>query len=157
MEKMTDSIQHKLKQFAADSRLTSVVPLCSEAPLFDINALGDWTYLGTSLPAKFAKLFASILHCIDDEYFLITPVEKVRVRVEDAPLLIVDFERAQPHSLLNVRTSIETQHHKVDIKQMKLTDDSVYLPLERGLWGKLGRACYYNFVNEFNLSDLDGE
>lgn len=157
MEKMTDSIQHTLKQFAADSKLTSVAPLCSEVPLFDINALGDWTYLGTSLPAKFAKLFASILHCIDDEYFLITPVEKVRVRVEDAPLLIVDFERAQLHSLLNVRTSIETQHHKVDIKQMKLTDDSVYLPLERGLWGKLGRACYYNFVNEFNLSDLDEE
>ncbi|WP_372932148.1 DUF1285 domain-containing protein [Shewanella putrefaciens] len=157
MEKTTDSIQHTLKQFAADNRLTSVAPLCSEVPLFDINALGDWTYLGTSLPAKFAKLFASILHCIDDEYFLITPVEKVRVRVEDAPLLIVDFERAQPHSQLNVKTSIETQHPNIDIKQMKLTNDSVYLPLERGLWGKLGRACYYNFVNEFNLSDLNEE
>lgn len=155
MEKMTDSIEHTLKQFAADSALTTTTRLCSDIPLFDINALGDWTYLGTSLPAKFAKLFASILHCIDDEYFLITPVEKVRVQVEDAPLLIVDFERAQPHSLLNVSTSIDTLHHNVDIKQMKLTDDSVYLPLERGLWGKLGRACYYNFVNEFNLSDLN--
>lgn len=155
MEKMTDSIQHTLKQFAADSALTTTTPLCSDIPLFDINALGNWTYLGTSLPAKFAKLFASILHCIDDEYFLITPVEKVRVQVEDAPLLIVDFERALPHSLLNVSTSIDTLHHNVDIKQMKLTDDSVYLPLERGLWGKLGRACYYNFVSEFNLSDLN--
>ncbi|MGL5047279.1 MAG: DUF1285 domain-containing protein [Shewanella sp.] len=155
MEKMTDSIQHTLIQFAADSGLTTAAPLCSDVPLFDINAQGDWAYLGSSLPIKFARLFASILHCIDDEYFLITPVEKVRVRVEGAPLIIVDFERAQFHSQLNVKTSIETEHYKVDIKKMKLTDDSVFLPLERGLWGKLGRACYYNFVNEFNLSDLD--
>ncbi|MCL1089309.1 DUF1285 domain-containing protein [Shewanella profunda] len=157
MEKMTDSIHHTLKKFAANSALTTTAPLCSDAPLFEINALGDWTYLGSSLPAKFAKLFASILHCIDEEYFLITPVEKVRVWVEDAPLLIVDFERVQSQMRLNVKTSIETEHHNIDIKQMKLTDDSVYLPLERGLWGKLGRACYYNFVNEFNLSALGEE
>lgn len=39
MEKMTDSIQHTLKQFAADSALTTTTPLCSDIPLFDINAL----------------------------------------------------------------------------------------------------------------------
>ncbi|GIU15946.1 DUF1285 domain-containing protein [Shewanella glacialipiscicola] len=156
MEQITQSIQHTLKQLASDSVLTTA-PLCSEVPLFNINALGDWTYLGTSLPTKFAKLFASILHCIESEYFLITPVEKVRVQVEDAPLLIIDFEPSQCHTWLDVRTSIETEHHHIDIKQMKLTEDSIYLPLERGLWGKLGRACYYNFVNEFNLSDLDEE
>ncbi|MGI2064790.1 DUF1285 domain-containing protein [Shewanella sp. MF08487] len=156
MEKVTQSIQHTLKQLVVDNAFITA-PLCSEVPLFNINALGDWTYLGTSLPTKFAKLFASILHCVECEYFLITPVEKVRVQVEDVPLLIIDFEPLKLNTLLDVRTSIETEHHRIDIKKMKLTNDSIYLPLERGLWGKLGRACYYNFVNEFNLSDLDEE
>ena len=69
--------------------------------------------------------------------------------------MIVDFERGTDPAYLQVKTSIDTEHQILDINRMKLTDFGIYLPLERGLWGKLSRACYYNFVNEFNLSDLE--
>lgn len=161
MDKLTNSEQQTLEQLALNiaspksAVLTEVVPLCSEVALFNIQETGDWQYQGSALPIKFAKLFAGILHCIEDEHFLITPVEKVRVTVTDVPLVIVDFERGPDPAYLQVKTSIDTEHQILDIHRMKLTDFGIYLPLERGLWGKLSRACYYNFVNEFNLADLE--
>jgi hypothetical protein len=156
MDKLTHSEQQALEQLALNiASPTSAVPLCSEVALFNIQVTGDWQYQRTALPVKFAKLFAGILHCIEDEHFLITPVEKVRVTVADVPLVIVDFERGPDPAHLQVKTSIDTEHQIFDISRMKLTDFGIYLPLERGLWGKLSRACYYNFVNEFNLSDLE--
>ncbi|EGM69761.1 DUF1285 domain-containing protein [Shewanella sp. HN-41] len=161
MDKLTNSKQQTLEQLALNivsptsSMLSEGIPLCREVALFNIQVTGDWLYQGTALPMKFAKLFAGILHCIEDEHFLITPVEKVRVTVVDVPLVIVDFERGTDPAYLQVKTSIDTEHQILDINRMKLTDFGIYLPLERGLWGKLSRACYYNFVNEFNLSDLE--
>lgn len=159
MDKLTHSEQQALEQLALNiaspSAVLREVPLCSEVALFNIQVTGDWQYQRTALPVKFAKLFAGILHCIEDEHFLITPVEKVRVTVADVPLVIVDFERGPDPAYLQVKTSIDTEHQIFDISRMKLTDFGIYLPLERGLWGKLSRACYYNFVNEFNLSDLE--
>lgn len=159
MDKLTHSEQQVLDQLAlnivtpATSVSSHVIPLCSEAALFHIQVTGDWQYQGTALPRKFAKLFASILHSIEDEHFLITPVEKVRVTVADVALMIVDVERGPDPAYLQVKTSIDTEHQHIDINRVKLTDFGIYLPLERGLWGKLSRACYYNVVNEFNLSD----
>ncbi|PJN92657.1 DUF1285 domain-containing protein, partial [Amaricoccus sp. HAR-UPW-R2A-40] len=41
--------------------------------------------------AALARLFASILKREGDSYFLVTPVEKVGIRVDDAPFVAVDF------------------------------------------------------------------
>lgn len=161
MDKLTKSEQQTLQQLALNivsptsSILTELIPLSTDTVLFNIQVTGDWLYQGTALPIKFARLFAGILHCIEGEHFLITPVEKLRVTVAHVPLVIVDFERGPDPAYLEVKSSIGTEHPILDVKRMKLTDFGIYLPLERGLWGKLSRACYYNFVNEFNLSDLE--
>ncbi|MFV0594303.1 DUF1285 domain-containing protein [Shewanella sp.] len=160
MEKHTENVIETLQEFinkpTQDETLALQTKLCSQTASFCIQLSGDWLYQGSPLPTKFAKLFASILHCIDGGYFLITPVEKVRLEVEDAPLVIVDFFKDETATGLILRTSIGTEHHIADYNRLKLTDFGIYLPLERGLWGKLSRACYYNFVNEFNLSDVEG-
>lgn len=157
MEKHTDNVIDTLQEFTnkptPDDVVTPPTARCSEVALFRIQLSGDWLYQNSPLPTKFAKLFASILHGIDGEHFLITPVEKVRVEVEDAPLVIVDYVKNDTAPSLMLKSSIGTEHWIADLKRLKLTDFGIYLPLERGLWGKLSRACYYNFVNEFNLSD----
>jgi hypothetical protein len=54
---------------------------------------GTWFYLGTPIGrAPLVKLFSSILKREGDDYFLVTPVEKVGIKVDDAPLLAVDFD-----------------------------------------------------------------
>lgn len=145
------------------------IPLCSDAPLFEIDAQGEWTYLDSPLPTKFARLFASILHCVDGTHLLITPVEKVVVSVIDAPLFVVDYQVdipcdppenvatadrvLSPNTRLTCTSSIGTQHTQIQASALRINDTGIYLPLSRGLWGKLNRACYYHFVNEFNLAE----
>ncbi len=53
---------------------------------------GTWFYLGTPIgrPAL-VKLFANILRRDGDAYVLVTPVEKVGIRVDDLPFVAVDF------------------------------------------------------------------
>lgn len=153
MEKQTENVIDALLEFTSKPKLDDVVApteLCSEVALFRILLSGDWLYQNSPLPPKFAKLFASILHCIDGEHFLITAAEKVRVEVVDAPLVIVDYLKHADAPMLTLKTSIGSEHRLADVNQLKLTDFGIYLPVERGLWAKLSRGCYYNFVNEFN-------
>ena len=67
-------------------------PFCGDLDM-EIRRDGTWFYLGTPIgrPAL-AKLFSSILRKDGDAYFLVTPVEKVGIRVEDAPFVAVDAE-----------------------------------------------------------------
>ncbi|WP_350431079.1 DUF1285 domain-containing protein [Shewanella sp. H8] len=128
-------------------------PLCSDDALFHIKANGDWLYLDSPLPAKFAALFSSILHCIDAEYFLITPVEKVKVTVEAYPLLLVDYQASPSDTHSNdeliFTSSIGTQLSAINVADIIVTDNGIYAPLVRGLVGQLNRACYYRYINEY--------
>ena len=67
-------------------------PFCGD---LDIRIARDglWYYLGTPIGRKrMVKLFSSILRKDGDDYFLVTPVEKVGIVVDDAPFVAVDFE-----------------------------------------------------------------
>ncbi|GGG69747.1 hypothetical protein GCM10011415_16530 [Salipiger pallidus] len=53
---------------------------------------GTWFYLGTPIGRfELVRLFSSILRKDGDDYFLVTPVEKVGITVEDAPFVATDF------------------------------------------------------------------
>ncbi len=62
-------------------------PFCGDIDM-RIAADGTWFYQKTPIgrPAL-VKLFASVLKRESDKYFLVTPVEKVGIVVEDAPFL----------------------------------------------------------------------
>ncbi len=54
---------------------------------------GTWFYLGTPIGRpELVRLFSTILRKDDGKYFLVTPVEKVGITVDDAPFVAVDFE-----------------------------------------------------------------
>ena len=67
-------------------------PFCGDLDI-RIARDGTWFYLGTPIGRpELVKLFSSILKKEGDAYFLVTPVEKVGIRVDDAPFVAVDFE-----------------------------------------------------------------
>jgi uncharacterized protein len=68
-------------------------PFCGDIDL-RIAADGTWFYLGTPIGRKaLTRLFASVLRReADGRFYLVTPVEKVGIRVDDAPLLAVGME-----------------------------------------------------------------
>ena len=54
---------------------------------------GTWFYLGTPIGRKpLVKLFSSIIRKDGEDYFLVTPVEKVGIVVDDAPFVAIDFD-----------------------------------------------------------------
>ncbi|MBW8185945.1 DUF1285 domain-containing protein [Shewanella nanhaiensis] len=134
------------------TQLTKETELCTQAVLFKIDSKGDWFYLEEPLPSKFARLFSSILYQIDGEYFLITPAEKLKVEVVDHPLVIVDYQRCNEVGI-DVVTSLGIMHKTSGIQDFDIKDEEITLTLERECTAKLGRACYYRFINEFILVD----
>jgi hypothetical protein len=60
-------------------------PFCGDLDI-RIARDGTWFYLGTPIGrAPLVRLFSTILRRDGAEYFLVTPVEKVGIRVDDAP------------------------------------------------------------------------
>ncbi len=75
-----------------------------------IAADGTWFYQKTPIgrPAL-VKLFASVLKREGDKYFLVTPVEKVGLMVEEAPFLAVELkvEHDARGQVLGFRTNVD--------------------------------------------------
>lgn len=66
-------------------------PYCGEIDI-RIARDGTWFHEGTPIGrAGLVKLFSGILKREGERYFLVTPVEKVGIRVDDAPFVAVDF------------------------------------------------------------------
>lgn len=67
-------------------------PFCGDIDMC-IRRDGTWVHEGRPIrrPAM-VKLFASILKREGDRHYLVTPVEKVGIQVQDCPFLVVDME-----------------------------------------------------------------
>jgi len=67
-------------------------PFCGDLDI-RIARDGSWHYLGSPIGRRpLVKLFASVLRKDEDgRHYLVTPVEKIGITVEDAPLLAVEM------------------------------------------------------------------
>src|SRR5256714_12275218 len=84
-------------------------PFCGDLDM-RIAADGTWYYLKTPIgrPAL-VKLFSSVLKREGEKFFLVTPVEKVGITVDDAPFTAVEMklEGEGVARVLNFRTNVE--------------------------------------------------
>ena len=120
-----------------------------------IAADGTWYYLKTPIgrPAL-VKLFASVLKREGDDYFLVTPVEKCGIAVEDAPFLAVELkvEGDAVRQVLSFRTNVDEwivcgpQHQLRFDPETGTGGLKPYLHVRRGLWAKVTRALFFDLV-----------
>lgn len=80
---------------AADGKLPPVErwspPDCGDIDMA-IGRDGRWSYMGSPIGREaLVRLFAGVLRREGERYVLVTPVEKVGIRVEDAPFLAVEM------------------------------------------------------------------
>ena len=129
-------------------------PFCGDLDM-RIARDGTWFYLGTPIgrPAL-VKLFSSILRLEEGRYFLVTPVEKVGIIVEDAPLHAVDFEisgagRAQ-NLVFTTRTGDEVTagpDHPLRIERdAQSGEPSPYVMVRAGLEARIDRKSFFRFA-----------
>lgn len=129
-------------------------PFCGDLDM-EIRRDGTWFYLGTPIgrPAL-VKLFSSILKREDGRYFLVTPVEKVGIRVEDAPFVAVDAEIAGTDA--GQRVTFTTQvgdtvtagpDHPIRVVRDPATGEPApYVMVRAGLEALIDRKTFYRLV-----------
>lgn len=121
-----------------------------------IDVRGDWYHEGGRIarPAL-VNLFASILRReADGQHYLVTPVEKWRIQVEDAPLLAIDMEVAGSGEAQRIVFVLNTERlialdadHPLTVGGQDRGEPRPYLQLERGLRARLSRALFYRLVD----------
>jgi uncharacterized protein len=126
---------------------------------------GTWYYQGTPIgrPAL-VKLFASILKREGEEYFLVTPVEKCGIVVDDAPFMAVEvrIDDGAAGRLLRFRTNVDDWvpcggDHPLRFEPEAATGGlKPYLHVRRGLWAKVSRALFFDLVELGEERDIDG-
>ncbi|MFT4814375.1 MAG: hypothetical protein ACI9WR_001688 [Paracoccaceae bacterium] len=121
-----------------------------------ISKNGVWFHEGTPIrrPAM-VKLFASILKLENDsDYFLVTPAEKVGIKVEDLPFLITEMEVSGvgADQLIEFTTSTDERFEvNLDHPVALSTASADGQPhptahVRSGLTGLISRAVYYRLV-----------
>ena len=139
-------------------------PFCGDLDM-RIASDGTWFYLGTPIgrPAL-VKLFASVLKREGDRYYLVTPVEKIGIQVEDAPFLAVEMnvEQTDDGPVLHFRTNVDDRvecgaEHALRFEPEAGTGGlKPYLHVRRDLWAKVTRTLFYDLVELGEERDIDG-
>jgi uncharacterized protein len=140
-------------------------PFCGDLDM-RIAADGTWFYLKTPIgrPAL-VKLFASVLKREDDKYFLVTPVEKCGIKVDDAPFLAVEMnvEEGANGRVLHFRTNVDDwvacgPQHPLRFEPERGTGGlKPYLHVRRDLWAKVTRALFFDLVELGEERDIAGK
>jgi uncharacterized protein len=139
-------------------------PYCGEIDM-RIASDGTWFYQKTPIgrPAM-VKLFASILKREDDCYFLVTPVEKCGIVVDDAPFLAVELRiiATDAGPLLRFRTNVDDwidcgADHRLRFEPEAETGGlKPYLHVRRDLWAKVTRALFFDLFERGEERMIDG-
>jgi uncharacterized protein len=138
-------------------------PFCGD---LDMRIAGDgtWFYLGTPIgrPAL-VRLFSTILKREDGKHFLVTPVEKVGIKVDDAPFLAVEMAKDADSRgpLLRFRTNVDDWvvcdgDHALRFEAAADGGMVPYLHVRADLWAKVTRALYYDLVDIGEERVVDG-
>jgi hypothetical protein len=138
-------------------------PFCGDLDM-RIAADGTWFYQGTPIgrPAL-VRLFSTILKREDGKHFLVTPVEKVGIRVDDAPFLAVEMQKqdGEQGRSLRFRTNVDdwVDCDAAHALRFEAADDgglTPYLHVRADLWAKVTRALYYDLVDMGEERVVDG-
>lgn len=127
---------------------------------------GTWYYLGSPIGRKpLVKLFSGILRRDGDDYFLVTPVEKVGIIVDDAPFVAIDFdvENPGPDQRLTFLTQVDDEatagpDHPIRVERDAETGEpSPYILIRTNLEALIDRKSFYRLVDLGVHSEIDGK
>ena len=121
----------------------------------EIRKDGSWWQDGVRFSReKLVRLFSTILRRDSDGYYLVTPHEKVVVKVEDAPFAGIRADRHEsggtPVILVTTNVgdvvAIGADHGLRTETDPATGEPSVYVHVRRGLEARLGRPSWYQLV-----------
>ena len=132
-------------------------PYCGEIDIH-IKANGDWYHEGSIFKRlALVKMFASVLikepavdaSNRDSDYFLVTPAEKVKIRVDDAPFVLTNWcWLDQQKNIMQVSTNLGDEfildkNHPLIVSG----EGNLYVTVRRNLVAKVHRNVYYQWAD----------
>jgi len=130
-----------------------------------IGADGTWFYQGTPIGRpSLVKLFASILKREGEKYYLVTPMEKCGIAVDDAPFMAVELQidDGATGRQLCFRTNVDEWVACGPDHPLRFEPDAAtgglkpYLHVRRDLWAKVTRAVFYELVDLGEAREVGG-
>mgnify|MGYP001800665257 FL=1 len=130
-------------------------PFCGDLDM-RIARDGTWFYQGTPIGRPgLVKLFSSILKREGGKYFLVTPVEKVGITVDDAPFVAIDFDAQGegPQQILRFVTHVDdmakagSAHPNRVARDPETAEPSHYILLRANLEALIDRKSFYRLVD----------
>lgn len=134
-------------------------PLCGDIGL-KIARDGTWFYQNSPiLRSGLVKLFASVLRRDADGHFLVTPVEKVPIEVEDAPFLAVELRKDGDRLIF--RTNLDDEvcadaEHPLRFEQDETGGLKPYVKVRGDLWALVTRALTFDLVDLMQVRQVNG-
>ncbi|MEL7345354.1 MAG: DUF1285 domain-containing protein [Pseudomonadota bacterium] len=136
-------------------------PFCGDLDI-RIARDGTWFYLGTPIGRpELVRLFSSILKREGDKYFLVTPVEKVGITVDDAPFVAVDFEAKE--GAITFETNVGDRatagpDQPIRVLRDPTTDEPTpYILIRANLEALIDRKSFYRLVDIGETDEVNGE
>jgi hypothetical protein len=137
-------------------------PFCGDIDM-RIAADGTWFYLNSPIGRKpLAQLFASVLRREEDgRYYLVTPVEKVGIRVDDAPFAAVRMSvsgagRAQAirfETNVDDEVTVDAAHPLRFAEEQGTGGLKPYVLVRPGLEALVSRALFYDLAAAGTVED----
>ena len=130
-------------------------PFCGDLDI-RIARNGTWYYLGTPIGRfELVKLFSSILKIEEGKYFLVTPVEKVGIKVDDAPFVAVDFNEIEitGKKALKFETQVGDEVvasviNPIRVERNAVSDEPApYIHIRNGLDALIDRKTFYRLID----------
>ncbi len=136
-------------------------PFCGDLDIH-IKRDGTWFYLGTPIGRpELVRLFSGVLRRDGDKYFLVTPVEKVGIKVDDVPFVAVDFDQDGEDLVFttNIGDSARagTEHPiRVEI-DAETGEPTPYVHIRADLEARIDRKSFYRLVDIGEHAPHDGD
>ena len=127
---------------------------------------GVWYYMGSPIGRMaMVQMFASVLRRdADGRYYLVTPVEKVGIKVDDAPFVAIEMkvENSGRQQILSFRTNVDdwvtvdaAHPLRVSLKPETL-EPAPYVRVRGRLEALINRAVFYDLVELCVDEPVDG-
>ena len=130
-------------------------PLCENVSM-RIDRSGKWYFMNSPIGRqRMVNLFSRVLRLDKEGYFLVTPVEKIHIKVEDKPFVIVDFEITEKNKdqVISFKTNTDdvfevNETHPLRVETKKTDNEpSPYVLVRKNLEGLISRNVFYRLVD----------
>lgn len=160
----SENILKQISQFSNQEKKLPPVELwdpdyCGEMDLV-IRSNGEWRHEGTPIGRKkLFQLFSTILKKEDDNYFLVTPVEKIGITVEWQPFVIIDFELVNTDGVTVFKFedncgNVIFLNNLNQLSYSRFNNEKLpIIKIRRNLYASFTRSCYYRLIEIAELDD----